>query len=106
MKYERAKRVCKRHNGIIVEPIDQEKNDEMIAFARSKGIDTFWIGLTDRAVEGVWVWAVNGQVSWTNWGPGQPSTRSGDVALVDTTSGEWRDERGRQPQRVLCQPEI
>jgi len=32
----------------------------------------FWIGLTDRAVEGTWEWANGDAVDYTNWLGGQP----------------------------------
>ena len=32
----------------------------------------FWIGLTDKAVEGIWQWANGDPVDYTNWLPGQP----------------------------------
>ena len=33
----------------------------------------FWIGLTDKAVEGTWEWANGDAVDYTNWLPGQPN---------------------------------
>ena len=35
-----------------------------------------WIGLTDQAVEGTWVWSSGQAVTYTNWASGQPYSNS------------------------------
>ncbi len=44
-----------------------------------------WIGLTDKEVEGIWVWANGDAVDYTNWLPGQPDD------FQSTPSGEGED---------------
>jgi hypothetical protein len=53
----------------------------------------FWIGLSDAAEEGTWVWSSGEPVSYTNWASGEPNSGSSyDYALVHSDDGLWYDE--------------
>ncbi len=52
-----------------------------------------WIGLTDYANEGEWVWASGEPVTYTNWGSHEPQDADWgdeDFVLIEH-SGEWSD---------------
>lgn len=52
-----------------------------------------WIGLTDHANEGEWVWTSGEPVTYTNWGPHEPKDTDWgdeDFVLIEY-SGEWSD---------------
>ena len=52
-----------------------------------------WIGLTDYANEGEWVWTSGEPVTYTNWGPHEPKDTDWgdeDFVLIEH-SGEWSD---------------
>lgn len=55
-----------------------------------------WIGLSDFASEGVWVWSSGEALSYANWNPGEPNN-SGDQDFVfmlgmgRATAGYWDD---------------
>ena len=52
-----------------------------------------WIGLTDYANEGEWVWASGEPVTYTNWAPHEPKDADWgdeDFVLIEY-SGEWSD---------------
>ncbi len=52
-----------------------------------------WIGFTDQAVEGTFVWISGAPVTFTNWSPGEPNN-SGDgehYAQLLPGSGQWND---------------
>ena len=52
-----------------------------------------WIGLTDYANEGEWVWASGEPVTFTNWAPYEPKDNDWgdeDFVLIEH-SGEWSD---------------
>ena len=53
----------------------------------------YWIGLTDYATEGEWVWESGEPVNFTNWAPHEPQDDdwgNEDFAIMDF-SGEWSD---------------
>ncbi|MDE0040731.1 MAG: lectin-like protein [Candidatus Poribacteria bacterium] len=57
------------------------------------GHHPYWIGLTDYAVEGEWVWENGEPVNFTNWAPHEPQDDDWgdeDFAIMDF-SGEWAD---------------
>ena len=39
--------------------------------------EAIWIGPSDRAAEGVWVWADGYAGGFDNWGPGDPNDSGG-----------------------------
>eukprot|EP00964_Phaeocystis_antarctica_P102291 scaffold67648_cov33-Phaeocystis_antarctica.AAC.1 len=54
-----------------------------------------WIGGTDAASEGTWVWSPsNMPLSYTNWYPGEPNNQGGEDCLEFNFGGpgKWNDE--------------
>lgn len=55
-----------------------------------------WIGLTDYANEGEWVWASGEPVTFTNWAPHEPHDNDfgdEDFVWMEVFSGKWFDVR-------------
>ena len=53
----------------------------------------FWIGFTDEALEGTWVWTSGEPVSYTNWAPGEPNNVGDEDYAVQYWYG-WNDTQG------------
>jgi hypothetical protein len=81
--------------GYLVSIQSQAENDFLVQTFGS--LDTsYWIGFTDEAQEGIWVWSSGETGSYTNWDPGEPNNLWGgeDCAVLQTWSthrGYWND---------------
>lgn len=67
-----------------------------------------WIGLTDYAKEGEWVWASGEPVTYTNWGPNEPKDADWgdeDFVLIEY-SGEWSDAGPGSIEWRMCRMAI
>lgn len=79
--------------------------EQMLAW--DGGLRLGWIGLNDADVEGNFVWHSGEPVTFTAWGPGEPSDADGteDFAMVAWFAPEWSDERnlltGEAPYPVV-----
>eukprot|EP00964_Phaeocystis_antarctica_P073571 scaffold45150_cov70-Phaeocystis_antarctica.AAC.1 len=66
-----------------------------------------WIGGTDAASEGAWVWSPsNTPLSYTNWATGEPNNSGGEdcVAVVGIYyGGKWNDDRCSKKKKYVCQ---
>jgi hypothetical protein len=59
-------------------------------------VEDYWIGFTDQAVEGTWVWSSGEPVTYTNWALGEPNNSNDeDFAVMNWTPtaqvGNWND---------------
>ena len=62
--YDHIQQRCDNLGGFLPEPRDEQENQ----FLDWLDTDMFALGMTDRKVEGQWVWESDGSpVTWTNW---------------------------------------
>ncbi|MDW8274046.1 MAG: lectin-like protein, partial [Chitinophagales bacterium] len=79
--------------------LSQAENDAIVQAANAQGITGgAWIGYTDAASEGNWVWVDGSQSTFTNWNGGEPNNSGGlpcyqdeDAALIQFSNGKWND---------------
>ncbi len=79
----------------------------------SAGEDTFvrgltqadrWIGLTDEAMEGTFVWITGEPLVYTNWTPGEPNNATGVEDHVEMgASLGWNDFLGTNTLGFVCE---
>ena len=70
-----------------------------------------WIGFSDLEAEGTWRWSDGTPSDYTNWQPGEPNGRSGDIAdaaymypRTNTHVGaaKWDDDFYTKPMPYVC----
>ena len=65
-----------------------------------------WIGGTDAASEGAWVWSPsNTPLSYTNWYAGEPNNALGgeDCVAGNFYGGKWNDDGCTKKKKYACQ---
>ena len=113
VNFTAARSLCSDQGGRLVEIDSKEKQDEIFEYLTagpSFQTDNFWIGATDEAVEGSWVWSTSGRpVTFTNWRAGEPSNWSANqhcgrlVRLNHANAGKWEDVECNQLIMTLCE---
>ena len=74
--------------GHLVSIHSQDEND----FVTASGGAGAYIGATDAAAEGTYVWTDGTPLDYTNWLPGEPNDFTGeDCAQINDSSGGWND---------------
>ena len=83
-----------------------EQNTLLLAVAYGNNV---WIGGTDAASEGTWVWSgSNTPLSYTNWADGEPNNYYSRYNLTEDclelySSGEWNDQLCGRARKYVCQ---
>jgi len=67
----------------------------------------FWIGMTDLAVEGTWLWVTGASVDagFTSWRAGNPNNENGvqHCGEMDPSNSTWNDFTCPSAQRFVCE---
>lgn len=84
---------CTAQGGQIVSIHSAQEQQWLLdAAAQVKPGGEWWIGINDRATEGVFTWQDDSPVDFESWGSGEPNNWAGDEDCVYTTlSGAWND---------------
>lgn len=85
---------CVAQGGHLVSIHDQATQDEVRDTAYSIMPTNWWIGLSDNALEGTFVWSDNTPLGYTAWAGGEPNNSGGNENcghLWDAAGGEWND---------------
>lgn len=67
------------------------------------GTNLYWIGYTDAATEGTWVWKDGTSSAYSNWIPSQPDGSGTNCATFNKTDGFWYDDACTTSQRYGCE---
>ncbi len=91
LSWEQAEAEAIVHGGHLVTVNDAEENQWLSSVFGTSGI---WIGFNDLQHEGQWVWADGSDVTYTNWGAGEPNNQeSSDFGSIAAYSGGmWSDQ--------------
>eukprot|EP00964_Phaeocystis_antarctica_P112908 scaffold77025_cov69-Phaeocystis_antarctica.AAC.1 len=99
-----ASAACLRE-GLQLATVQSAAQNELL-FTVAAG-NQVWIGGTDAASEGAWVWnPSNTPLSYTNWHPGEPNSHGSGEDCMDFwghVDGKWNDNRCTRKYKYVCQ---
>jgi hypothetical protein len=75
--------------GHLVTINNQAENDFITT--TFSGYTDIWIGFTDQAIEGTWVWISGETPSYTNWNSGEPNNFGNEDYGMIYPGGTWND---------------
>ncbi len=107
LTWEEAKAKCEAMGGHLVTISTAEENAIVRALA---GRNVVWLGATDAASEGKFVWVTDESFYYTNWRPGDPDNSNGNehylqmnVSGTSDYSGLWNDNTGTTTAYYICE---
>ena len=88
MSHETSQSLCPLYNGHLVEINDKAEFDFIVKFLNNNNVNEYvMVGASDADKEGSWVYLHSGgNLTYFNWGPGEPTARSGDDCMWLSTS--------------------
>lgn len=90
--------------GAYLAVIDDAAED---AYVDSIQSGSFWIGMSDLAQEGTWLWVTGASVDagYTNWRSGNPNNEGGNqnCGEMDPSGGTWNDYTCPSVEGYVCE---
>ena len=78
--------------GHLVTISSEEENDFISSLIQQTGNNS-WIGFSDIATEGDWVWTTGEDVVYTNWAAGEPNDQNDEDCAEMYGDGSWNDNQ-------------
>ncbi|MEB3293161.1 MAG: DUF4347 domain-containing protein, partial [Synechococcales bacterium] len=104
LTWDEAQAAARQAGGNLVTINDAAENNWVVqTFGGAEGL---WIGISDRATEGQFVWASGEPVIYTNWTPGEPNNAGGnqDFGWINYSApGRWDDRGGADRLRGIIE---
>lgn len=102
-----ARTSCMTLGGDLLKVDDQAEQDFLVAtpFPASAGLGGYFVGLSDQATEGMFVWTDGTAPAVTPWNPGEPNDSGGAEDCVEMTpgTGVWNDIGCDAPRAYVCE---
>jgi Lectin C-type domain len=93
-----AEAKCESLGGHLAIVTDERVNRFLTGLLKKEKIGAAWLGATDERIEGRWVWVNGRDLTFNNWGRGQPNNVMGIehyAALDADQDGIWWDLANR-----------
>ncbi len=100
--WDTAKLVCESFGMELAVIGNSSENDDVAAFTTTPT----WIGLSDQAVEGDYVWVNGGVIGYDSWATSEPSgSESEDCVLTNLGGlrGAWADSSCASSYKFVCE---
>ena len=94
---------CRRNGGYLASIHSSEEND--FIHGMTGDVNT-WIGGSDAAKEGTWIWLDGTQWNNTNLYPGQPTTDGNYLEMKSGWNGQWNDKPWNYEIQAICKKGI
>lgn len=99
--WKEARKLAEALGGHLATISDENENTFVGKLARKNGAGNVWIGLSDEANEGSFIWVTGEPLAFTKWRSGEPNNNSAEqtpenYAVIATSSAanEWNDLGG------------
>lgn len=98
--WEEARAFCKSRGADLVTIDSKERND----FLATLGLTDAYIGASDTAKEGTWLWVTGKALSFKSWNESEPNNSGGkENCAVFGAAGKWNDVPCDGERAFLCQ---
>ncbi|MBN2493611.1 MAG: hypothetical protein JXR96_03380 [Deltaproteobacteria bacterium] len=104
VSWDEAEQLCQSYGAHLV-TIDGEAENGQIRDVMIDVLHTgdFWIGYSDKDLEGSWGWADGSAPSYVNWGGGEPNGGTGENCAEVFSNGRWNDTNCSDRKEFVCE---
>uniref|UniRef100_A0A8C4Y8W8 C-type lectin domain-containing protein n=1 Tax=Gopherus evgoodei TaxID=1825980 RepID=A0A8C4Y8W8_9SAUR len=102
--WDTANRSCASLGALLLQVTSLAEQAHIVASMKAP---SFWMGLTDQALEGAWMW-VDGTHSAANasyWQTGEPNGRQKENCALARQDGHWYDAPCTEQHHWVCEKE-
>ena len=99
--WEEARTSCLSQGGDLASVGSEEENN----FISSLSSVALWLGGTDSAQEGTFVWSDGTAWTYQNWNSGEPNNLGNEDCVISKwkTIGKWNDRKCTHVTAYLCE---
>ena len=105
LTWHQAKADAEARGGHLATITSQAELDYVRSLGVLAGFDSYWLGGTDEAQEGVWTWVTGEPWNFTNWQPGEPNNQGSESYLTAGSSehrwNDWGQESSTQAHYLM-----
>ena len=109
MTFSKANKYCRSIGAYLPEPSNENENDILHNFMKNmmnSSIKAIWLGATDSANEGTWIWQSAGQgLSYHKWRPGNTNQENKDCSCF-FHDGLWTYCTCNRKLYSICQKKL